>query len=125
MGFLKAKLKQFEFYLLGFLGLVLAVSLVRNLLKINQIRQRVAKNKERVEKFKNENRQMETKIGEVTSQEYLEKQLRDKLGLSKEGETIVILPDAETLRKLVPEIPQEEETLPEPPWQKWLRIFGV
>ncbi|MDP3994252.1 MAG: hypothetical protein Q8P91_00270, partial [bacterium] len=61
---------------------------------------------------------------EAKKQEYIEKQLRDKLGLSKEGETIVVLPDADTLRKLVPPIPGEEEILPDPNWKKWLKLFN-
>ena len=33
------------------------------------------------------------------SDEFIEKQLRDKLGLAKKGEIILILPDEETLKK--------------------------
>lgn len=81
--------------------------------------------KGRVEKLQKENEELQLKIEEAKKQEYIEKQLRDKLGLSKEGEIIVVLPDADTLRKLVPPIPEEEEILPDPNWKKWLKVFDV
>lgn len=59
----------------------------------------------------------------VISEEFIEKQARDKLGLAKEGEVVVVLPDEETLKKLAP--PDEEEVFLEiaPPWKQWVRMF--
>lgn len=117
--------KKIGTYLLIGLGFFLAVSLVRNILKISEVKKRVEKIRSRVAKLEEENQELEGRVGETKSQEYLEKQLRDKLGLTKEGETVVVLPDAETLKKLVLEIPQEEETLPDPNWKRWARLFGL
>jgi hypothetical protein len=41
----------------------------------------------------------------------------------KEGEVIVVLPDEDILRKLAPLLPTEENTLPEPNWKKWEKLF--
>lgn len=117
--------KKLGIYLLLVLGIVLAVSLVRNILKINEVKKRADKIKSRVEKLQQENKQFQVQVKETNSQEYVEKQLRDKLGMVKEGETIVVLPDIEIVKKLVPQIPEEEETLPDPIWRKWLRLLGI
>jgi len=119
------KLKNYQKYLLFFLCIVFALSLARNIARIKNAQVRVEGIKERVEKLQKEKEELRVKVEEAKKQEYIEKQLRDKLGLSKEGETIVVLPDADTLRKLVPPIPEEEETLPDPNWKKWLQVFDI
>ena len=59
----------------------------------------------------------------VQSDIYIEKQMRDKLGLAKEEEVVIIMPDEEILRKLAPTYPEEEQTLPDPNWKKWAQLF--
>ena len=41
----------------------------------------------------------------------------------KDGETIVVLPEEETLRKMAPRFEREEEVLPDPTWKKWVKLF--
>ncbi len=36
---------------------------------------------------------------------------------------VVVLPDTATLEKLAPEVPVEQETLPDPNWKKWWNLF--
>ena len=119
------KLKNYQKYLLLLLCVVFALSLARNISRIKSAQTRVERMKERVEKLQKEREDLEVKVEEAKKQEYIEKQLRDKLGLSKEGETIVVLPDEDTLRNLAPPIPEEEETLPDPNWKKWLKVFDI
>lgn len=60
----------------------------------------------------------------MDSPEYVEREVRDKLGLAREGEVIVVLPDEHVLRKLAPREEPEfslEETLPI--WRQWMRLF--
>lgn len=54
------------------------------------------------------------------SEEFVEKQARDKLNMAKEGETVVILPEGEGVLGEV-EISRERQ---EPIWKKWLGVFG-
>lgn len=59
----------------------------------------------------------------VESDEFVEKEARNKLGLAKSGEKIVVLPPKEVLAKLAPP-PEEEEFLEEfPIWKRWTRMF--
>ena len=100
------------------------VSLVRNIVKINNVNQSIKDEEEKVEKIRQENAELKAKLEILRSDEYQEKQLRDKLGLAKEGELIVVLPEDEVLRNLAPKHVEEEETLPDPNWKKWAHLFG-
>jgi cell division protein FtsB len=103
--------------------LIFSVSLIRNITKILNAQRRIKEEGERVKALEVENEKIRGKITDVKSQEYLEKQMRDKLGLAKEGEIVVVLPDEGTLRKLVPQEAEEKEVLPDPTWKKWLKLF--
>jgi len=104
--------------------LVLSISLIRNIIKISQAGKRIDQENLKVENLKEENIELKKRLEEVQSEEYIEKELRDKLGLAKEGETILVLPEEDIVRSLAPELTEEEETLPDPNWKKWARLFG-
>lgn len=109
---------------LGLLLLVgLAISLVRSYQRGIKTKAAIEKEKAKIERLKDENAKLEQDLVRVKSSEYIEKQLRDKLGLAKTGEIVLVLPDAETLKKLAPKMEEEEETLPDPPWKKWVQLF--
>ena len=55
------------------------------------------------------------------SQDFIEQQARDKLGLAKEGETIVIIPEEKINQVLGMAKQVVEPRLPN--WQGWLRLF--
>ena len=78
---------------------------------------------ERVNKLENEKKELEARLSEVSSEYYIEKQIRDKLNLTKEGEIMVILPPEDVLRKLAPKEEEKEAVLPDPNWRKWIKLF--
>jgi len=122
---LKQRLIKARVYVLIILVFLFGLSLFKNILKINEAKNRIQKEKEKVIKLEQEGRILEEELKKMQGNEYLETQLRDKLGLAKKGESVVILPDSETLKKLVPEIPDEKDYLPDPPYKKWLKIFDI
>jgi cell division protein FtsB len=101
----------------------LIASLMRNILKISEAKKKIEKERIKVENLKKENEELERKLQETSGIEFMEKQLRDKLGLAKEGEIVIVLPEEKVLEQLVPQIPEEEETLPDPIWKRWLKLF--
>ena len=103
---------------------MLFVSIVRNIQKINSAGLIVKQEEEKLAKIEEENRELEKRLSQAKDEYNIEKQIRDKLGLAKEGEIVVILPPAEVLRKFAPEDREEEEVLPDPNWKKWARLFG-
>lgn len=120
---LKEKLKTYSNYIFIFVFILMFISLTRNILRVKGAKEKVKRSQERVERLKEENKGLEEKVRAAKSEEFIEKQLRDKLGLAKEGETIVVLPDEETLKKLGVSVQEEEEILPDPNWKKWLNLF--
>ena len=105
------------------LSFLFFLSLYRNLQKIGKVEKRLADKEEKVRQLEQKNKEIGEKLEKISSQEYVEKKLRDDLGLVREGETIFVLPDENLLRSLVPELPNEEEELPPPNWKKWLDLL--
>lgn len=119
----KNKLKDYLNYIIVFVCLLLAVSLVRSIFKIKKADKKILDAQQLVEELKVESEKLEEEVKIVQSDYFVEQQLRDKLGLAKEGEIVVVLPEDEVLRKLVPRRESEEEVLPNPNWRKWLNLF--
>ena len=120
---LETRFQKLIGYALLLLVVLMLVSIARNIGRIASIRSEVEKEKMKMEKIQKENEELERQIFETQGFEFIEKQLRDKLGLAKEGEVIVVLPDEETLRKLAPKVYEEQDVLPDPNWKKWLNLF--
>lgn len=102
---------------------LLVFSVIRNLGKVGGVKREIQAEKDKVAKLKTENSTLMAKIQESQTQFFIEKEMRDKLGLAKEGEAVVVLPDAETLKGLAPVIEASEENLPDPIWKKWINLF--
>lgn len=77
----------------------------------------------KVEGLKKEQEELLKTKEKIESDEFIEKEAREKLGLAKPGETVAVLPDQETLKKLAPKI--EPESFPEelPIWRRWVELF--
>jgi cell division protein FtsB len=123
IGSAKDKLKDYLNYIFLFLAFLFIVSLIRNILKINQANKEILEAEERVDEAIAENNELKAKVEGLRSPEFQEMQLRDKLNLAKEGEIVVVLPDEEILRKLAPKRIEEESILPDPTWRRWLKLF--
>lgn len=102
---------------------ILVISLLRNLGGAGRIKSDIAAEQARLKKMQEDNARLESEVTQAQSQGYIESQIRDKLGLAKEGEAIVVLPDNDTLKKLAPQMPSEIDSLPDPTWKKWLKLF--
>lgn len=120
---IKEKFKGYFLYFVVLILLLLTISLVRNILRVSQAGDREKIVGSRVENLKEENEKLKKELEKIESEAYVEFQARDKLGLAKEGEIVVVLPDDEILRKIAPQIEDEEEVLPDPTWKKWLKLF--
>ena len=105
------------------LAFLLLVSIIKNVGRVANINNAVEEEKQKVEKMEEENAQLEDQIAQTQGPEFIDKEIRDKLGLVKTGEAIVVLPDEATLKALAPQMPAEEDTLPDPIWKKWFNLF--
>ncbi len=68
-----------------------------------------------------ENKKLKDKLSEAESPEFIEQEARNKLGLAKFGETIVIIPDEKLKQVLEASNSAKEVRLPN--WQGWLKVF--
>ena len=92
--------------------------------KIQKVNLEVTLREEELKKLKEEQSELKIQLEEITSQEYIERQLRNELGLTKENEIVLVLPPDDILIKLLPVV--EEEVLEiKPNWQKWAEVFGI
>ena len=110
-------------YGLWLMVIILAFSVFQNAKKAADTKNQIQREREKVAKMKVQNEELEKRVSEAQSLSYIEKQVRDRLGLVKAGESIVILPDESVLRSLAPNVDHEKNTLPDPNWKKWEKLF--
>ncbi|PJE67272.1 hypothetical protein COU95_03305 [Candidatus Shapirobacteria bacterium CG10_big_fil_rev_8_21_14_0_10_40_9] len=103
-------------------GLYLIVSFSRDILDLYQKSKGVEKEQLKLEELQIKNEELKKQLEYVKSAEFLEKEAREKLGLAREGEVVVILP--ENVEELISaNQPQISENQEEPNWKKWLKLF--
>lgn len=119
----KHKIRKILIYAAWILVAMLVVSTFKNINRVIGIRKQVAQEKAKVEKIQKENEELQTQITEAQSQEFIDKQIRDRLGLTKAGETIVILPDEQIVRSMAPSMEDDEKIFLDPNWKKWVKLF--
>ena len=103
--------------------MILISSLFKSVARIKVGNAVIEKTKAKIEKSEAENQKLADQLKITESEEFMEKQLRDKLGLAKEGEIILVLPEPEIVKKLSPQIPMEVEIKPKSNLQKWMELF--
>ncbi len=102
------------------LGLIIAYNLLVQITKALRSGERLSAQAETVYKLEAKNKQLKTELKNVLSPEFVEQQARNKLGLSKIGETIVIIPE-EKLRAVMGT--SQSAIIRLPNWLGWLRVF--
>ncbi len=117
-------IEKFLNYILFIFVLFLFFSLIRGVFKLSDSDKKIKEAEHRLRELEEEKKDLESKLSMIESEDYLEKQVRDKLGLVREGEIVVILPDAEIVKKFAPKIEENQEVLSEANWKKWLKLFG-
>ena len=120
---LKLKFKHLLGYATWILVVLLLISTVKNVSRVLNIRKQVEEERMRVEKMQADNTALQAQIAEAQGSDYIDKQIRNKLGLTKEGEVVVVLPEESVVRSLAPPETVDEEVLPDPNWRKWLKLF--
>lgn len=103
--------------------IILASSLIKSINRIRVGEAVIKKTQARIENAESENKKLEEQLKVTQSEEFIEKQLRDKMGLAKEGEIILVLPEAEIVRRLSPQIPAESEILVKSNFERWIDLF--
>lgn len=101
-------------------GIVLAISFSRDIIRLLKSDDRIGEAVLKVEELEEENRRLKEQEEFFASEEFVEEQARNRLNMSREGETVVLLPPnvSELVNGAVP-TPAPEL----PNWKKWCQLF--
>lgn len=106
--------------------ILVTASAIRTSLQISRHEDDVAAVGKKLAQEQAERARLEEIKNGLNSPEFIEKEARDKLGLAKPGEVVVVLPPEDVLRRLAPINSEEEESVGEagwPVWRQWVRLF--
>ncbi|OGZ29632.1 MAG: hypothetical protein A2562_03935 [Candidatus Nealsonbacteria bacterium RIFOXYD1_FULL_39_11] len=117
-----ATLKKWLFLLIL---LVFGVSLVSVVVRVYRINRELAQKTQVLEEKKREEARVVSLSEYLKSDEFIEGEIRDKLGYTREGEVLLILPPNDVLLKLVNLNWEIEGDIkkPIPNWKKWYETF--
>lgn len=113
--------KKIVIVLVGIVAVAITWSLIGQIMTTLKSGDRLQEATERLHKLEVKNKELKRKLEEVKTPAFLEEQARDKLGLVREGETIVIIPQEKLDRVLGVTKKVEEVKLPN--WLGWLKLF--
>lgn len=120
----RALLDRLKGYLYFVISLFLIISLIRNIAGIRRSAEKIDTARERVEDLEEKKTELQAQLDQAQSDLYVEKQLRDGLGLAQESEVVIVLPEETVLRRVAPEIDDSPSVETEKPiWRKWIELF--
>lgn len=99
----------------------IAYNLINQIMHTLGVSERLSKAAEKVYGLEIKNKELKKKLSEIKSPQFVEEVARNKLGLAKEGETLVIIPDAKIKEILGATESATEPRLPN--WLGWLKVF--
>lgn len=108
--------------LVAVFALTFAVSLLRTMFSTYQALLRTHKTEEEVKREELKKQDLTNRLNEVLSLEFIEREARNKLLMVREGETLVVLPAAQTERKNEDQ-PTKLSRMTKPQLWRWL-FFG-
>lgn len=114
---MKQEKNPFFLYIVLVAGILVSARTIVTIVELLQREKIIGIKSEQLATLERENEALHKKLEEVNSVSYTEKIARDKLGLVKDGETIVIM-DTDDRGEISSKI---EENLPN--WRKWWKLF--
>lgn len=101
-------------------AIILGINSVRKIMTFRGTFEKVEEAEQKLERLKVENEKLKRELEYKKSDEFIEGEIRNKLGLVKEGEVIVIVPkEVEDQGKFSFAEASEDK----PNWQKWRELF--
>lgn len=99
------------------LAVIVAVRLGANVWRLWRAGERVEEAREELTQAQRENEELKKRLAEVQTPEFVEKEAKERLGLAREGEVIVIIPEGETATA------GEAKPEMEPNWKQWWNLY--
>ena len=102
--------------------LIFIFNLSKELLRLSKADERIDQAEQKKEELKLENWQLKRELAYRQTEEFLEKEIRDKLLMVKEGETMVIVPAGSIDIASSSVDTKDRKELDN--WEKWLEVFS-
>lgn len=114
------KLFRSKLFKLGLtvVSLILILTLSRSIVSVWQKGDVVRQRQLELARIEAENQALKRQLAESQSQDFVEREAREKLGLSKPGEAVVLMPPATEAAKML-----EDLGKPVPNWEQWRRLL--
>ncbi|MBI2338727.1 septum formation initiator family protein [Candidatus Daviesbacteria bacterium] len=103
-----------------FAVLIVAYNLIIQIMGGIKSGERLSSAADAVYKLEIKNKELKNKLAQIQSPEFLEEEIRNKLGFAKKGETIVVIPE-EKIKSVLGTNSSLEVRLPN--WLGWLKVF--
>ncbi len=113
-------IKKTTYYLSICLILLLIFNVSKDIYRLMNAGQRLEDAEKKLAAIVEENEKLKKQQKDGKNDYYLEKEIRDKLGMAKPDETVIILPEE---LELTDKHLGEEEKQNLPNWEKWLNVF--
>lgn len=113
--------KKIGFLLIFVVIGIVIYNLVGQTVRASRVGDRLSQAIEELHNLEIKNKELKSKLLQVKSAEFIETQARDKLGLAKEGETVIVIPE-EKINKILG-LSKKIEEIKLPNWLGWLRVF--
>ena len=82
--------KTIKYIVVAVLICILGVSIVRQIVTMNKIQEQITQKQEQIDKLKKDNEALKDEVSKSTSDDFIEKQARERLNMIKPGEKVVV-----------------------------------
>ena len=112
--------KKISLGLIILVSLIIAYNLITQTLEATKSGERLSQAAEIVYQLQSKNEDLKKKITQIQSPDFIEEEVRNKLGFAKKGETIVVIPE-DKLKMVLGTSSSAQIRLPN--WLGWIRLF--
>ena len=113
-------IKKLSLGLIIFVSLIVAYNLINQIIEATKSGERLSSAADEVYKLEIKNKTLKEKLSQIKSPEFIEQEVRNKLGFAKTGETVVVIPE-EKLKMVLGTGSSAVVRLPN--WLGWLKVF--
>lgn len=113
-------IKKISLGLIILVSLIVAYNLITQTLEATKSGERLSQAADVVYKLEMKNKDLKKKLSQIQSSEFIEEEVRNKLGFAKKGETVVVIPE-DKLKMVLGSSSSAQIRLPN--WLGWMRLF--
>lgn len=115
-----AMVNKFVVVIILIIGLVAGYNLISQIIQATKSGERLSEAADAVYRLEIKNKELKNKLENIQSPQFIEEEVRNKLGFGKAGETMVIIPD-EKIKQILGA--SESAAIRLPNWLGWWKVF--